>query len=130
MITADASFGILRKNARRKQHEETVLCWRCAHHLCGDCHWAERHLWRKRTEYADKPDRHALFRLVVVAALGVRVCLTRDILMTALTGVMCMVCILQAQKMAGGFAWVLMLALAVFNGYNFFFWLSKLFKGV
>jgi hypothetical protein len=32
--------------------------------------------------------------------------------------------------MAGGFAWVLMLALAVFNGYNFFFWLSKLFKGV
>lgn len=54
----------------------------------------------------------------------------KDILMTALTGVMCMVCILQAQKMVGGFAWVLMLALAVLNGYNFFFWLSKLFKGV
>jgi len=54
----------------------------------------------------------------------------KDILMTALTGVMCMVCILRAQKMAGGFAWVLMLALAVFNGYSFFFWLSKLFKGV
>lgn len=53
------------------------LCRRRAHHLCGDCHWAERHLWRKRTEYADKPDCHALFRLVVVAALGVRVCLTR-----------------------------------------------------
>lgn len=53
-----------------------------------------------------------------------------DILMTAPTGVMCMVCILQAQKMVGGFAWVLMLALAVLNGYNFFFWLSKLFKGV
>lgn len=54
----------------------------------------------------------------------------KDILMTALTGVMCMVCILRAQKMAGGFAWALMLALAVLNGYNFFFWLSKLFKGV
>lgn len=53
----------------------------------------------------------------------------KDILMTALTGVMCMVCILQAQKTAGVFTWVLMLALAVLNGYNFFYWLSKLFKG-
>lgn len=52
------------------------------------------------------------------------------ILMTALTGVMCMVCILQAYKATSAFMYVLMLALAVLNGYNFFFWLSKLFKGV
>ena len=53
-----------------------------------------------------------------------------DILMTALSGVMCMVCILQGQKTTSAFMWIWMLALAVLNGYNFFFWLSKLFKGV
>ena len=53
----------------------------------------------------------------------------KDILMTALTGVMCMVCILQAQKTTSAIMWVWMLALAVLNGYIFFYWLSKLFKG-
>ena len=53
-----------------------------------------------------------------------------DILMTALSGVMCMVCILQGQKTTNTFMYVWMLALAVLNGYNFFYWLSKLFKGV
>lgn len=53
-----------------------------------------------------------------------------DILMTALSGVMCMVCILQGQKTTSAFMWVWMLVGAVLNGYNFFFWLSKLFKGV
>lgn len=53
-----------------------------------------------------------------------------DILVTALSGVMCMVCILQGQKTTNTFMYVWMLALAVLNGYNFFFWLSKLFKGV
>lgn len=54
----------------------------------------------------------------------------KDILMTALSGVMCMVCILQGQKTASTFMWVWMLALAVLNGYSFFFLLAKLFKGV
>ena len=53
----------------------------------------------------------------------------KDILMTGLTGVMCMVCILQAYKTTSAFMYVLMLALAVLNGYNFFYWLSKLVKG-
>ena len=52
-----------------------------------------------------------------------------DILMTALSGVMCMVCILQGQKTSSTFMWVWMLVGAVLNGYNFFYWLSKLFKG-
>jgi hypothetical protein len=53
-----------------------------------------------------------------------------DILMTALTGVMCMVCILQGQKTTSAFMWVWMLVCAVLNGYSFFFLLAKLFKGV
>lgn len=52
-----------------------------------------------------------------------------NILMTALSGVMCMACILQCQKTTSTFMYVWMLALAVLNGYNFFYWLSKLFKG-
>ena len=52
-----------------------------------------------------------------------------DILMTALSGVMCMVCILQGQKTTSAFMWVWMLGGAVLNGYNFLWCLSKLFKG-
>lgn len=46
-----------------------------------------------------------------------------------LSGVMFMVCILQGKKTTRTFMYVWMLALAVLNGYNFFYWLSKLFKG-
>ena len=53
----------------------------------------------------------------------------KDILMTALSGVMCMVCILQGQKTTSAFMWVWMLVGAVLNGYNFLCCLSKLFKG-
>ena len=53
-----------------------------------------------------------------------------DILMTALSGVVCMVCILQGQKTTSAFMWVWMLVCAVLNGYGFFFLLAKLFKGV
>lgn len=52
-----------------------------------------------------------------------------DILMTALSGVTCLICILQGQKSTSAFMWVGMLVGAVLNGYNFFYWLSKLFKG-
>lgn len=53
----------------------------------------------------------------------------KDILMTALSGVMCMVCILQGQKTASTFMWVWMLALAVLNGYNFFFVYQSCLRG-
>ncbi len=54
----------------------------------------------------------------------------KDILMTALSGVVCMVCILQGQKTTSAFMWVWMLVCAVLTGYTFFYWLSMLFKGV